>query len=158
MILFLFKPLDLKQQRFGDIPLFSISSFTMYEIDSKGLITMMNGEEGTRYSNRYSVKNIDYTDNSKRYIANMRSDSGIYKDNIVYLDGNVTYVREDGLTFKTQKAVFNKKTKIATAEGNFVLYRDANIVTGKELKYDSSKEKVESKNVMAIYQIEKRNK
>lgn len=158
MILFLFKPLEIKEQSFVDVPLFSISSFTMYEFDSKGLITLMNGEKATRYKDRYSVEKIDYTDNSKKYIANMKSNSGIYKNDVVYLDGDILYVREDGLTFKTQKATYDKKTSVAMTEGDFVLYRGANIVTGKELKYDSSLDRVASKNVTVKYQLEKRNK
>ncbi|MDT8338262.1 MAG: LPS export ABC transporter periplasmic protein LptC, partial [Sulfurimonas sp.] len=77
-----------------------------------------------------------------------------YKDEVVHLSGDILYVREDGLTFETQKAVYNKKTAIATADGDFVLYRGANRVTGEKLKYNNSLEKIESKNVNAIYKFE----
>lgn len=99
MILFLFRPLEMTQQKFDDVPLFTISTFTMYELNSKGLITLMNGDKATRYSDRYTVEQINYTDNSKKYLANMQSNSGIYKDDVVYLDGDIIYTREDGLTF-----------------------------------------------------------
>lgn len=158
MILFLFKPLEIKEQSFVDVPLFSISSFTMYEFDTKGLITLMNGDKATRYKDRYAVEKIDYTDSSKKYRANMKSDSGIYKDEIVYLDGNILYAREDGLTFETQKATYNKKTSLAVAEGSFVLYQDKNRVEGKALKYNSSSEKIESKNVTAKYNLKERSR
>lgn len=158
MILFLFKPLEIKEQSFADVPLFSISSFTMYEFDSKELITLMNGAKATRYKDKYSVEKIDFTDNSKEYTANMKSNSGIYKNDVVYLDGDILYVREDGLTFKTQKATYDKKTSIATADGDYVLYRGANRVNGKELKYNNSLDKIESKNVTVKYQLEKSNK
>lgn len=158
MILFLFKPLEIKQQQFSDVPLFSISSFTMYELNSKGLITLMNGKEATKYTDRYIVEEMNYTDNSKEYIANMKSNSGMYKNDIVSLDGDVLYVREDGLTFETQNAVYNKKTKIAMADGNYLLYRGANRVTGNGLKYNNSLERVESRNVTAKYQLKERSK
>lgn len=158
MILFLFKPLEIKEQSFVDVPLFSISSFTMYEFDTNGLITHMNGEKATRYKDRYTVEKIDYTDNSKEYIANMKSDSGIYKNEVVYLDGNIIYVREDGLTFETQKATYNKKTSLAAADGDFVLYQDKNRVTGNALKYNGSSEKTEAKNVTANYYLKERDK
>ncbi len=156
MILFLFKPLEIKESSFGDVELFSISSFTMYEFDSHGLITLMNGTKAIRYSDRYRVDDIDYTDNSKEYVANMKSNSGIYKGDIVYLDGDIVYVREDGLTFETQKATYNKKTSIAIADGDYLLYRGANRVIGKGLHYNSSLEKVASKNVTAKYQLKER--
>lgn len=157
MILLLFKPMDIKQQSFTDIPLFSISSFTMYELDSKGLITLMNGDKATKYAGRYEVEQMNYTDNSKEYIANMKSNSGVYKDNTVYLNGDIIYSREDGLTFKTQKALYNKKTTIATVDGSYLLYMGENMVTGEKLKYNNSLETIESKNVRAIYQIQESN-
>ncbi|DAB28261.1 MAG TPA: LPS export ABC transporter periplasmic protein LptC [Sulfurimonas sp. UBA10385] len=157
MILLLFKPMDIKQQSFTDVPSFSISSFIMYELNSKGLITLMNGDKATKYANRYEVERMNYTDNSKEYIANMKSNTGVYKNNTVYLDGDIIYSREDGLTFKTQKAVYNKKTTVATVDGSYVLYRDANIVTGEKLKYNNSLETLESKNIKAIYQLEESN-
>lgn len=157
MILLLFKPLNFKQQTFVDVPLFSLTSFTMYELNAKGLITLMSGDEAVRYADRYTVKLIDYTDNSQEYIANMKANNGIYKDEIVYLDGDVVYYREDGLTFETQKAVYNKKTSIAQADGSYVIYMDKNRVIGKELKYNNSLEKVSSKDVTAKYQLKERS-
>jgi len=157
MILFLFKPLDVHQQSFIDVPLFNISSFTMYELNNKGLITLMNGAQATKYADRYTVKQMDYTDNSKDYLANMKSNSGIYKNDIVHLDGDIIYVREDGLTFETQKAVYDKKTSIAHADGDYKLYRGANIVVGSELEYNNFLDRVKSKNVIAKYQIKEDN-
>lgn len=153
MIYFLFKPLIIKEQKFTDVALFNIFSFTMYELNNKGLITLMSGTEAIRYSNRYTVKQIDYTDNSKNYIANMKSNNGIYKNEIVTLDGDVIYYREDGLTFETQKAVYNKKTSIAQADGKYILYQNSDRVVGVQLKYNNLLKQVSSKDVTAKYQL-----
>ncbi len=158
VILFAFKPLEIKEQPSGDVPLFSIASFVMYELDVKGLITTMNGATATRYKDRYTVEGIDYTDSSKEYIANMKSKSGIYKNDVVYLEGDIVYKREDGLTFETQKATYNKKASMANAEGEYLLYRGENSVVGRELHYDSSQETINSKDVTAKYQIEERKR
>ena len=158
LILFAFKPLDIKQQEFTDVPLFSITSFTMHELSQEGLITLMSGTKAVRYENRYTVDNMDYTDNSKEYIANMKSNTGVYKDEIVDLDGDVVYFREDGLTFETQHAIYNKKTTIARADGKYVLYRAKNVVTGNKLQYNNSLEKVSSKDVIAKYQLKESKK
>lgn len=156
MIFFLFKPLEVKQQKLQDIALFNISTFTMYELDKSGTLTLMHGKEAAKYVDRYTIEKMDFTDNSKKYVANMKSNSGIYKNGIVYLEGDIVYLGREGLTFKTQKATYDRKTTIAATEGDFLLYRDSNTLNGENLKYNSSLEKVESKNVTAKYQLQER--
>jgi len=158
MILFLFKPLNIKQKEFKNIPLFNISSFTIYELDTKGLTSFISGSKATRYEDRYTIQDMDYTDNSKDYLANMKANSGIYKDEIINLIGDVVYFREDGLTFETQAASYNQSSSVAKAKGKYVLYRDKNRVVGTNLRYNNLKNIVNSDNITAVYQIKKRNK
>lgn len=158
MIFFLFKPMHIKQQEFVDVPLFELSSFSLYELNKKGLNNTMTGTKGTRYRDRYTVENIDYTDNSEKFIANMKADNGIYKDDIVYLEGNVTYTREDGLVFFTQSATYNKKTSIAHTDNSYVSYRGKDKVTGSSLRYNNLLNQVSSKNVVAIYNFQEKTK
>jgi len=154
MIFFFFKPLSLKQQDFIDVPLFELNQFTLYELDKVGLTTLMRGTNALRYSNRYVVKDMDYTDNSKEYIANMRATNGIYQENILKLDGDITYIREDGLTFTTDKVTYNKNTNIASTDSDYVLFQgDSNRVSGKSLYYNNVLNKIESKYVIAKYKI-----
>ncbi len=149
----MFKPMDIKMQHFKDVPLFELSDFTMYELNPKGLTTILLGSNATRYSDRYTIKNMDYTDNSKKYIANMVSDFGVYKNEIVKLIGHVIYVREDGLTFKSQKALYNKKTADITSNTKYIAYLNNNVITGSYIKYNNISEKIYSKNVIAKYQL-----
>jgi len=150
-ILLIFKPLDIKQQKFVDVPQFKLVTFTMHELDTNGLLTLINGTQGTKYSNRYVVKNIDYTDNSKEYIANIKANNGVYKNDIVNLTGDVRYVREDGLIFESQEATHNKKTGISHTNGDFTIYQNDNIVHGTKLVYDNIKDKIKAKIVDGLY-------
>lgn len=156
VIFFALKPQGIKIQKFENIPLLKLSSFTMHELTSDGLITIMKGTEATKYEDRYDVDNINYTDKSKEFIANIIADTGTYKNNIVRLNGNVVYTREDGLTFKTQSASYSKNTHIAKANGNYVLYRDSNKVIGKKLKYNNLSDKIYSTDVTANYKFKER--
>ena len=116
----------------------------------------MTGNSAVRYADRYSVVNIDYTDNSQEYIANMRARHGLYKDEIIELEDHVIYSREDGFTFETSRVVYDKKTTIAVSDADYVSYQDKNIVNGSFVKYNNSLNTVESKNVTATYQLKAR--
>ncbi len=154
MIYFLFEPFHVTEQDFIDVPQFDLNNFTLYELDTQGLTTLMTGKESVKYSNRYEVKKIDYTDNSKEFIANMKADNGLYKNDIVDLVGNVLYTREDGLVFESDKITYNKKTTVASSNGNFVMYRGSDIIHGTSLKFNNLKRKAKITDVIAIYQLE----
>ena len=158
LIFVLFKPLDIKQHNFKDVPLFEISSFTLYELDTESLTTIMKGDRAVRYNNRYTVTKIDYTDNSKEYIANMSAKNGIYKNDIVDLIGDVVYAREDGLMFKTDKATYNKKTNIAYTDGDFISYRADDVITGTSLVYNNLLKTATAKKIAAKYQLQEGKK
>ena len=151
MIYFLFKPMHIKQQNFTDIPLFELSNFTIYELNANGLTNIILGNKSTRYNDRYTVENINYTDNSRKYLANMKANSGLYHDDIVEFSGDVVYTREDGLVFNTQHATYNKKSAIAYANGSFTIHKDNDTITGTSLIYNNLLNTIKSKKVTAKY-------
>jgi LPS export ABC transporter protein LptC len=156
MILFLFKPLDIKEQKVKDVPMLELENFESMELNEKGLSALTKGTKGIRYSNRYYVTDLDYTDNADEYMANIKSDSGIYKDDIINLSGNIVYKREDGFIFKTQKASYNTKTKIAESKTSYVSQMDGHIVNGSSIKYNNALGILDSKNVIANYKLKER--
>ena len=153
MIYIFFKPLHIKKQKFVNVPQFEVNTFTMYELNNLGLKTLMYGKSAIKYSDKYDISDINYTDNSKEYRANMVADKGIYKNNIVRLIGNVIYKRKDGLKFKTQEVIYNKKNRIAISDTDYTMYMGENWIRGSYLKYNSLLKRIESKNVVASYQI-----
>ncbi len=153
MIYFFFKPLDIKEQTFTDVPIFEISSFNLYEVDKKSVTTVMNGDKAIKYSDRYKISNINYTDNSEKYLANMRANNGIYKDDIITLNGDVFYDREDGLAFKSDMLTYNKKTNLTKTDKDFVLYKNENSIRGTSLIYNNVLNKLQADNVVVKYQL-----
>jgi len=140
------------------VPLFQLTGFEVYELDTKGLKTILLGDSSERYSDRYSVQGIDYTDNSELYIANMRSDYGLYRGSVVELDGNVTYIREDGLTFKSQKALYDKNSTLLYTDEEYTLFKGEDRVRGDSLRYNNTKNIIDSKNIEVIYQLQEGKK
>lgn len=151
LIYFLFQPLKIKEQEFVDVPLLKIDNFVMYKLDTTGLQTLMSGTEALRYANRYIVSNVDFTDNSQEYISNIKALKGVYKNSVVDLAGDVVYIRDDGLTFKSPTLSYNTKNSIAQTKDNFIAYKDKNSISGSSFVYDSIKDTMKSKNVVMKY-------
>lgn len=158
MIYFLFKPMNLKQTQDKEIAQFSLEKFTLNELDKNSMVTKMNGDEGIRYNDRYVVKNIDYTDNSKEFLSNMKAKNGLYKEDIVYLSGDVNFKREDGVRFFSQKATYNKRIDVASSNVKYVAYLGQNYVTGDSVTLDNKNNKIKSKNIYAVYNLEEKKK
>jgi len=153
MIFFLFKPLHIKEQSFEDIPLFELSMFTIYEINTMSLDSILIGTDGARYKDRYKIHNLNYTDNTKKYIANIKANDSIYKDDIMTMYGDVDYNREDGLSFLSDEAIYNKHNGIMKTNKHYVAYRGDNKIIGSSLTYNNLKNRIKSKNITAIYQL-----
>ena len=153
MIFFVFKPLHIKEQSFKDVPVFELKSFMIYEIDSLGLESILAGTHGTRYVDRYKIKDVNFTDNSKKYIANIKANDGTYKDDIITLHKDVVYHREDGLRFFSDEAIYDKRTSIVKTDKKYLAYRENNRLTGTSLVYDNLKNRMKSNNITAIYKL-----
>lgn len=153
MIFFVFKPLHIKEQSFQDVPLFEVNTFTIYEINRFGLDSILLGTKGTRYADRYKIENVNFTDNTKKYIANIKANNGIYKNDIITLHKDVVYSREDGLSFSSDEAIYNKTTSIVKTDKKYVAYNEKSRLTGSSLVYNNVKNITKSKNITAIYQL-----
>lgn len=153
IIFFEFKPLNIKEQSFTDVPLFEVDTFTIYEINTFGLDSILLGTKGTRYADRYKIDNVNFTDNTKKYIANIKANKGIYKNDIITLTGDVLYNREDGLSFSSDEAIYDKKSSIIYTNHKYIAYQGKNRFTGTSLIYNNLTNKIKSKNITTIYQL-----
>jgi len=152
-ILFVFKPLKIKEQKFVDVPLLEMSKFTMYELNKVGLQTSMAGSNALRYADRYEVKEINFRDNSKKFISKMKADFGVYKNDIVDLKGNITFLREDGLKMQSKTLHYNIKNSIAQTDDAYILNMQKSQMRGSSIVYDTLHRKLYSKDITMTYNL-----
>jgi len=152
-IFFFFKPLEIKEKFFKDVPIFEFQNFTMYELDTKGLTTQMLGTKASKYQDRYEVLDINYTDYSAKYRANMLAKRGIYKEGMIDLDQNVTYtsLQKRGFSFFTQHATYDINNSLVVSDTPYVITFEYGSIYGTSLRYDTMQNKVFSKDVRAHY-------
>jgi len=156
-ILLFFQPKEVKLRdpNAKEVAELELHHFTLYELTLDGLKDVMNGKEGLRYTDRIEINDIDYTDNSRNLKNNITADFGVYDNiNLITLEGNVRYHREDGLKFKTNRAVMHQKEETITTFGPFTMDKQADTIVGKDLFYDSKNGLSNAKNVTGIFNLD----
>jgi len=136
------------------VPLLEIEDFTVYKITKVGVENIMSGSSGKQYDTYYEVKNAHYIENKSELGQHLYADRGRFEKDIAYLNDNVRYFRDDGLSFESDKAVYNTKKELLYVPDDFVLSQNENIIYGKELHYNTKTGKIEADHIDANYYIE----
>ena len=151
-----FKPMELPEDltHKGEVAELELSHFTMYKVDKTGLQNIMIGKKGFQYKNRLEIKDINYTDSTKKFRSNLKADFGTYdKVDLITLQGNVRYYREDGVRFNSKQARLKQKEETIYVDGRFKLHKFADNVVGDHLFYDTKHGVSRAKNVIGYYTV-----
>jgi len=155
--LFVFlKPQDYNKSADTQVPQLEIEDFTLYKLDEVGVQSVVSGTIGRQYVSFYEVQNAHYIENKNKLGQHLYSDKGRFEKNIAYLDDNVRYFREDGLSFESDHAVYDTKKELLYVPQKFILTENENIVYGSELHYNSITGEVLAQDVDANYYMEER--
>jgi len=130
-----------------------IEDFTLYKIDKNGVTSVVSGSEAKQYVSHYEVQNAHYIENKNKLGEHLYADHARFEKDIAYLNDNVRYFREDGLSFESDKAIYNTKKELLYVPENFVLTQNENVVYGKELHYNSKTGKMQAEKIDANYYI-----
>lgn len=149
-----FKPISLKEERQKEVPNFELESFVIYEISSLGIDRFFEGEHGKRFDDRYEVSSAKFSDNSKKLFESIRADEALYKDDVIMLEGNVHYAREDGLQFRSREGKYTKSDSVVSTRGNFVITQNNNIIQGTRLELNTHYDTVSANAVSGSYQLD----
>jgi len=153
-ILYFFKPMEMEERIEKEVAQLELHNFTLYEIGVDGLKDIMIGRNGLRFEDRIEIKDIDYTDSTRSLQNNIQADFGRYNNrDIITLEGNVRYYREDGLTFSSDRAVIHQKEETIDVDGPFTLHKDGESAVGTNLFYDSKNGLSKAKNVTGIFEL-----
>ena len=155
--LFVFlQPQSYAQNTDENVPQLEIEDFTLYEIDKIGVQSVVSGTIGRQYIKHYEVQNVHYIENKNKMGEHLYADSGIFKLDTAYLNDNVRYFREDGLSFESDHAVYNTEKELLYVPDKFVLTQNENIIYGSELHYNSLSGDMDAKKIDANYYIEEK--
>ncbi len=139
----------------NDTALLEFKKFKLYDLGSGGLNMMLQGDSGERFSNRYEISNINYTNKSVEKPQSMQASEALYKDNMLYLNDDVMYRQGESFTFRSDEALYDEKAKTAYTSGKFELKSSDGVFRGTALEYNSETQNVNAKAITATYHLNK---
>lgn len=149
-----FKPSYTQTISTQEIPKVELESFVVYEVGVHGVERFFEGKEGKRFEDRYEVSSAKFSNNSKQLLESIRADEARYKDDFITLSGNVHYVREDGLEFRSSEGTYDQNNSLIQTQGNFVITQNHNRLDGTKLHYNTEHNTVLANTVRGSYQLD----
>lgn len=137
-----------------EVPKFELESFVVYEISAAGIDRFFEGEQGKRFEDRYEVSSAKFSNNSKDLFESISANEALYKDDVITLEGNVHYVREDGLEFRSDEGKYDTPHALVSTRGGFVITQNANRVNGTQLLLNTQDKTVSANAISASYQLD----
>ena len=126
---------------------------TFIDVDNKQMQAKLYTTYGLRKEGVLSLDKLRYhTKNIKLLLA----DKGTYKEDILYLDGNVSLQEKEGFLYITDHANYHQDTHMLHITSDFVAMMNKNIIKGKTLSYNTLQKEGNATRIDAvIYTSEK---
>lgn len=149
-----FKPIVFMDETIVEVPKFELDTFKIYEISSVGIDRFFEGDHGKRFEDRYEVTSAKFSNNSKALFESISANEALYKDEVIDLEGNVHYVREDGLQFRSSEGKYDTPHSLVSTRGDFVITQNNNRVNGTQLRLNTQHHTVSANAVSGSYQLD----
>jgi len=148
-----FKPTESAKGVAENVPLFELDHFVIYEITPHKISHSFSGDHGAKFQDYYDATNAKLTNNKRELLESIQADHAIYQGDVINLKGNVHYVREDGLEFRSHEGIYDQKNSFAKTKGAFTITKDQHSVRGTQLYYDLAHDTVDANQITGIYQL-----
>ncbi|MCB4747951.1 MAG: LPS export ABC transporter periplasmic protein LptC [Sulfurovum sp.] len=104
-----------------------------------------------------TVLKVDHLRYHNKNIYQLFADSGIYKGDSLYLDGNVTMHQREGFSYRTEHARYDKKNTILYTTSSFVATKGKSVIYGEGMTYYADRQVLQATGVNATLYAEENN-
>lgn len=123
------------------------NSMTDYELNSTLIYGKYKSEVITRYSDYDTMTNFSGTFLQGDNKHNLSSKFATLKDDIITLDGNVTYKNTTGLEYYSSEIIYDKLKRIMRSDVPFTMIKNGNKIIGQSMIYNTLDEIIKAKKV-----------
>ncbi|HIP15347.1 MAG TPA: hypothetical protein EYG74_07650 [Sulfurimonas autotrophica] len=147
----LLKPFETVKFKKENIPQLKFVSFESFEITKKGVEYVGFGREAFKYKKKLTIKFPKFMIQTHKGVETISANNGvIVEDSYIRLYDLAELHRDDNLTIKSSKMLYDMKTKLYSTEGNkFEAYYGKNVVIGQALKYYQKSGKIFADRIQA---------
>jgi LPS export ABC transporter protein LptC len=121
---------------------------TLIEVDTDNIKSRVYATYGVRDKGVLTLDDVVYLSDK---VESLSSNKAKFNGNLLYLDGNVILREKDGYTYKTEHAVYNKKTEILHITSPFTGVKGQNTIEGESMEYDIRKKKATGTTVGTVF-------
>ncbi len=150
---FYFSPNYTQSSNAEEVPQIELSRFSLYEISPKGIDHLLEGEEGKKFAEYYVVTSAKFSDNTKKMLHTLRADRADYRYNSLKIEGNVRYLREDGLECRSEEALYRTQEGLVEIPKGFTMTQGAHQIRGESLLYNVDEKSLSAQRVSGSYQL-----
>jgi len=129
-----------------------INNFTQFEVNATSLLHTLKATNAYEINKKWHIKDANITNSN---IKSLTAKKSVYTQDKIILQDNVKAIKYDGLIYKSQKAIYNTKNKELKTPENFTIKRNVDIVSGKELFYDTKNKVTKAKDVNGTFILKK---
>ncbi|HFU77438.1 MAG TPA: hypothetical protein ENK91_12700 [Bacteroidetes bacterium] len=120
---------------------------TFIEVDTEKMQARSYSTYGVREAGILRLQHLTF---HTKNIDLLLADQGIYKQNTLFLDGNVSLHEKEGFHYTAEHANYNQKTEILHINSAFTAQMNQNLIKGKTLKYDAQKKEANATGIDAV--------
>lgn len=126
---------------------------TFIEVDTNKTLGLAYCESGKYENHIWTLYQLTYHTGSINYL---RANKGTYIDNMIYMDGNVTFAQKKGYVYKTSHAKYDKDLEELEIYSPFTGTLGKNSVKGDWLLYKTTLKEVFAQKVNAVIYTQKK--
>ena len=121
---------------------------TLIEVDTNNIKSRVYATYGVKDKSVLTLDNVVYLSDK---IESLSANKARLKGDFLHLDGDVVLQEKDGYKYKTENAIYNKKTQILHITSHFTGVKGQNIIEGESMEYNVRKKKAKGTTVGTVF-------
>ncbi len=134
----------------NEIPLIEFKDIKNFHIDKKGVDTIIKAKEALRFQDHDEIREANILTFQRGKKESLKAKQANYKNDIIYLYGNIQYENEEGLKLFSNKMVYKLKEKILSSQTPFTLISKKAKIEGDSFVYNRQKGIIKALKIKAI--------